>query len=223
MRSALIAVAVATLAVAPAAAQDATTDPLAEEIEALLPVPFTLRPGDLISVTVLEDPNLSRQLLVRPDNKVSMPIAGVIDVTDLKPEDLERIILRRLASDFITPPTVSVALTGLGAANQRFQAEGLLDEVETLEGRVYFIGEVNGRGSIGFNMEDGIDILQALSLAGGVTPFAATQRIQIRRRAETGEQIFLYDYELIEDGEFVEPLMLEDGDVIVVPQRGLFE
>jgi polysaccharide export outer membrane protein len=67
-------------------------------------------------------------------------------------------------------------------------------------------------------------VLQALAIAGGPTPFAASSRIQIRRRDENGgETVRLFDYETIEEGAGHELLLVGHGDVVVVPERGLFE
>ncbi|MEM6972807.1 MAG: polysaccharide biosynthesis/export family protein [Pseudomonadota bacterium] len=184
---------------------------------------FVLRPGDILSVSVLEDANLNRQLLVRPDGKISMPIAGTIDAAGKTPEQIQRIILARLARDFITPPTVDVSLSSLGLANQQRQQNDVIEEEELEAGQVFVIGQVSRPGPVPFDLEKPFDVLQALAIAGGVSPFAAVSRIQIRRRGDAGEEITLFDYELIEDGVIGEIITLEDGDVIVVPERGLFE
>ncbi|MEM9780998.1 MAG: polysaccharide biosynthesis/export family protein [Pseudomonadota bacterium] len=184
---------------------------------------FVLRPGDVLSVSVLEDANLNRQLLVRPDGKVTMPIAGTIDAAGRTPEQLQRIILSRLSRDFITPPTVDVSLASLGLANQQREQDGVVAEEELEAGFVYVIGQVTRPGPVPFEVEKPLDVLQALAVAGGVSPFAAVSRIQVRRRTEIGEEVQLFDYERIEDGVIGEIVTLQDGDVIVVPERGLFE
>ncbi|MEM6943422.1 MAG: polysaccharide biosynthesis/export family protein [Pseudomonadota bacterium] len=191
---------------------------------------FTLKPGDVISVTVLEDTNLNRSALVRPDGKISLPLAGTIIAEGRTPEEVQQAILDRLAADFITPPTVTVALQSLGAANQISQTEdaqqdALLDEGGIpIVSTVYVIGLVGNPGPIQIEPGRRLTVLQALALAGGPGVFAASERIQVRRRTDTGEAIFLFNYDDVEEGEVtIEPLTLLDGDVIVVPERGLFE
>lgn len=184
---------------------------------------FVLRPGDRVSVSVLEDSNLNRTLLVRPDGKISMPIAGAVDAAGRTPEELQRIILRALSTDFVTAPTVDVSLAGLGPFNSQIVQRLLQQE---LQGAQFFvIGEIARSG--GFEFEPAVDftVLKALALAGGPSEFAATERIQIRRTGQDGEiAIYLFDYEAVLDGEpLADPVPILDGDVIVVPERGLFE
>ncbi|MEM7498347.1 MAG: polysaccharide biosynthesis/export family protein [Pseudomonadota bacterium] len=192
---------------------------------------FTLKPGDTLSITVLEDENLNRSVLVRPDGKISLPLAGTIDAEGRTPEEVQQAILSRLATDFITPPTVSVALQSLGPANQLEEAqeasedfEGVLEEEAERIGQVFVIGIVNSPGALQIEPGRRLTVLQALAMAGGPGVFAARKRIQVRRLTETGEEVFFFNYDDVEDGDVaVEPLVLVDGDVIVVPERGLFE
>lgn len=185
---------------------------------------FTLKPGDVIDVSVLEDANLNRQVLVRPDGRVTLPIVGSVEVAGRTPEQVRSIVLARLSRDFVTPPTVSVALTNLGSRNQLLEQEAIQNEFDPT-GRIFIVGQVGGSGSFEFDKDKPFNILQAISLAGGPGPFAATKRIQIRRIAEDGTtQVFLFNYKDVEEGEsIVAPMELMDGDVIVVPERGLFE
>ena len=181
---------------------------------------FTLQPGDVIEVSVLEDPNLTRQVLVRPDGKIALPIAGTIQAGGRTPEQVQQTILRRLSEDFITPPTVTVSLITLRPPEE----VAVEEEEEELLGRVFVIGQVANPGAFEFSQDNPLSALQALALAGGPGVFAAKRRIQIRRHSEDGETIFTFDYDVIEDGEMpVQVLPLLNGDVIVVPERGLFE
>ncbi|MEM9762037.1 MAG: polysaccharide biosynthesis/export family protein [Pseudomonadota bacterium] len=194
---------------------------------------FTLKPGDIITVTVLEDENLSRTALVQPDGLISLPLAGTIVAEGRTPEEVQQAILARLASDFITPPTVTVALQSLGQESvedgfeERLDEDGALateSDAGPLPGQVYVIGVVGRPGAVLIEPGRRLTVLQALALAGGPGVFAASKRIQIRRLTETGEEVFLFNYHDVEDGDrAVEPLVLVDGDVIVVPERGLFE
>ncbi|MGF1553667.1 MAG: polysaccharide biosynthesis/export family protein [Paracoccaceae bacterium] len=184
---------------------------------------FQLRPGDSISVSVLEDASLNRTLLVRPDGKVSMPIAGTIDASGRTPEEVEQIILRGLSEDFITAPTVDVSLAGLGPFNARIVQELLAEQDDV--GQVFVLGEVARPGGFPFETGEPFNILQALALAGGPSVFAATRRIQLRRKIEgAAGALYLFDYDAVLDGApLAEIVPVVDGDVIVVPERGLFE
>ena len=169
---------------------------------------YRIEAGDQLAITVLEDPGLNTTALVRPDGKISLPLAGTITAAGRTPEAVRDAIRRALAESFVEPPTVNVALTGVGE--------------EQTPPVVYVLGAVTRPGAI--EIDRPIDILQALALAGGMSPFAASQRIQLRRVTSGGQSIELFDYEAVEDGAVpIGQMPLRDGDVIVVPERGLFE
>jgi polysaccharide biosynthesis/export protein len=89
---------------------------------------------------------------------------------------------------------------------------------------VYFIGEVANSGLV--QVPRGTTVLQALALSGGFTRFAATKRIQLRRTdpASGQQNVFTIDYSAIERGAAgIGSSVLADGDVIIVPERRLFE
>ena len=174
---------------------------------------YRIQPGDVLEITVLEDSNLNRQVLVRPDGGISMPIVGNIRAGGNSINGVERIITERLSSGFSITPTVSVALA-------RLAEEPDPDESDV---SVYFVGEVNRPGEIKINR--GSSILQAIAQAGGLSRFAAQSRIQLRRVNRAGqESIFLFDYEAVERGARIETnVSVQEGDTIVVPERRLFE
>jgi polysaccharide export outer membrane protein len=173
---------------------------------------YVIQPGDRLEISVLEDPGLNREVLVQPDGKISLPLAGVIDVADRTPAAVQATLRRLLARDFVEPPTVTVALAALadGAA-----PDGSLSSI-------YVIGEVRAPGR--YDVELPLDALQALAIAGGPDVFAARSRIQIRRRGAEGETVQIFDYDLVEEGATPSASIgLREGDVIVVPTRRLFE
>ncbi len=172
---------------------------------------YLLEPGDLIDISILEDPTLNRQALIRPDGNISMPLAGTIAAAGRTPEAVQRLIRRRLAKDFVEPPNVTVSLAAVA------------EETVWEDPAFYVLGEVNTPGRYSFDGEKPVTVLQALSLAGGLDVFAARKRVQIRRYAGDIETLLLFDYDAVESGEgLMRPLFIEDGDVIVVPERGLF-
>lgn len=174
---------------------------------------YRIQPGDTLDITVLEDANLNRQVLVRPDGGISVPIAGNIQAGGNSIQAVERIITERLAPGFSIQPTVSVALTGVAAP------------VGTVSSTVdvFFIGEIGSQGQTA--VPRGSTILQALAAAGGPGPFAAKKRIQLRRTDRSGhETVFLFNYADVMNGARIQNnLVVEDGDIILVPERKLFE
>ena len=182
---------------------------------------YRLVPGDVVEVTVLEDPDLGRQLLVRPDGRVTMPLAGTVMAEGRSPEQVQGTIRARLAKNFVEPPTVTVAVVSV-----REDALALEEQEEIVLNGVYILGEVARPGKFEYPNDEPMTVLQALTLAGGVGPFAAIRRIQVREVVDGIETVRLFNYEAIEDGASVsaadyEPLT--DGAILIVPERGFLE
>lgn len=173
---------------------------------------YRLSPGDSVEVTVLEDPSLNRQVLILPDGRISLPIAGTVMAMGSTPEQLAKKIRGRLGSVFVSPPTVTVSAIGLSQ-------ESVEEEIPDL---IYVLGEVRSPGA--FPFEKPMNVTQILALAGGPGPYAARSRIQIHRMVDGVETVEVYDYEALEDGDSaaIGPV-LADGDIIVVPERSLFD
>lgn len=171
---------------------------------------YRIQPGDQIAVTVLEDETLNRTLLVTPDGRVSMPLAGTVQVGGRTVEQVESAIADRLAANFAVRPNVFVSVT---------QIEDLLDTFN-----IYVLGRVGDPGLK--EVEVGTTLLQAVALAGGFDRFAATRRIQLRRTdpATGQERLFIFNFRAVERGSPIQSMIaLREGDVIIVPERRLFE
>lgn len=170
---------------------------------------YRIQPGDVLSVTVLEDETLNRQALVLPDGRISVPLAGTIRASNQTVESVEKVIADRLASNFAVRPNVFVSVTTVNEDGLTFP--------------IYVLGRVSDPGLR--EVETGTNLLQAVALAGGLDRFAATKRIQLRRRGADGrEQIFVFNYKAVERGAAIESMItMREGDVILVPERRLFE
>ena len=181
--------------------------------------PYKLRPGDVVVVSVLEDPELDRQVLMLPDGRISLPVVGTIRAGGRTPDQLAAIIRARLAKNFVRPPSVTVTVSTLAPFEEA-------PEDEVVQNTVFVLGEVAKPGRYEYEAEEPITVVQALSLAGGLGPFAARARIQVREVEGDIETLRLFDYADFEDGLLATPhdlADLRDGAVIVVPERGLFE
>ena len=179
---------------------------------------YLIQPGDQLNVEVLEDPELNRAVLVTPDGRISFPLAGTVQAGGRTTSQVERALRSALAGSFANPPTVFVAV-GAVAPNR---AGGIGQDGETV--LVYVVGEVQSPGPKA--VLPGTTVLQLLSQSGGFTPFAATKRLQLRRNdPNTGQQqLTIINYRAISRGAVMrdEPI-LREGDVLVVPERRLFE
>jgi polysaccharide export outer membrane protein len=190
---------------------------LAAVLAAVLAVPaafaqsasYRIQPGDQLAVTVLEDDTLNRQVLVLPDGRISVPLAGSVRAAGQSVEAVEKAIADRLASNFAVRPSVFVSVTGV------------VEEEETFP--IFVIGQVDAPGRV--DVEVGTTLLQAIALAGGFDRFAATKRIQLRRTDQAGqERLYLFNFKAVERGGAIQSMItMREGDVIIVPERNLFE
>ena len=179
---------------------------------------YRIQPGDTLKIEVLEDPGLNREVLVAPDGRISVPLAGPQTAAGQTIEALQSQLAGSIAGNFATTPTVLVSVAQVAP-----KATGGGGAATKPSITVYVMGEANNPGQI--QLGRGTTVLQAFASMGGFTPFAATKRIQLRRTGADGiEKIYPIDYAAIEAGKSqAGRTTLIDGDVIVIPQRKLFE
>lgn len=176
---------------------------------------------------VLEDPSLNRSLLVLPDGSVSLPLAGAISAKGKSVDSMRAAISSALASKFASPPTIFLSVGQLNPTTTAVAqaVAGLAATNVTSSGMVsiYALGEVNKQGRV--DVEPGMTLLQFLAESGGMTKFAATKRIQLRRaNKKTGQEtVYHYNFKAVQQGASAPVIVLREGDVIVVPERKLFE
>lgn len=169
-----------------------------------------LQPGDGISISVYQDPKLDRSVIVGPTGMISFPLAGQIRAGGLTPAALENVLRQRLKGRFTEEPDVTVSLLGVKPLE------------EDLKPRIYITGEVLRPGF--YVIRTRLNIMQMIAEAGGFSPFAATRRIQVRRKIDGAESIFVFNYNDFFNGtNFADNIGLRPGDVIIVPEKGLFE
>jgi polysaccharide export outer membrane protein len=158
---------------------------------------YTVGPEDVLEISVWKEDNLKKEVLVRPDGGISFPLAGDLRVAGQTPEEIRDELTKRIAH-YIPDPSVSVSV--LKAANYK----------------VYVIGRVNKPGDLTSGRP--LDVLQALSMAGGLTPFASDHSIHIVRTIGGKSVAIPFDYVSIRDGEDLDQnILLKSGDVVVVP------
>ena len=161
------------------------------------PAGYTVKAGDLLSVSVWKEPDLQREALVRPDGSFSFPLVGEVDARGKTVADLTKIVSQRLGK-YISDPVVTVS-------------------VQEIKGnKIYVIGQVNKPGE--FVVNPSVDVMQALSMAGGTTPFAALGDIVSLRRTTAGQQALPFKYNDVARGRNLQQnIDLQSGDVVVVP------
>jgi polysaccharide export outer membrane protein len=158
---------------------------------------YDVQPGDVLHVSVWKEEDLDQDVLVRPDGGFSFPLAGDIRAAGKTVEELRAEISERLVK-FIPDLFVTVSVREING------------------NKIYVIGQVNDPGA--FVVNPRVDVMQALTLAGGPTEFASTNGIFVLRR-ESGQQTTLpFRFDDVVNGKRLEQnVVLQSGDVVVVP------
>ena len=154
-------------------------------------------PEDVLFISVWKDEHLTREAVVRPDGMISFPLVGDLPAEGRTVDDLRADLVKRL-SRYIPNANVTVAVT------------------KVLSYKVYVVGRVTKPGE--YLVGHYTDVLQALSLAGGLTPFAAENDIKIIRRVNGEQRVFLFRYSDVRKGRDLDQnILLQRGDVVMVP------
>lgn len=165
----------------------------AEEVESQ----YMLQPGDVLQVSVWKEEELTKTVVIRPDGRISFPLAGEITAGAKSVAIVQNEITEKLKK-YIPDPVVTVSVGNL-AGNI-----------------IYVIGKVNRPGA--FNSVRNEDVMQALSTAGGTSTYAALNKIKILRRENGVLKALPFKYGEVEKGENMEQnIILKAGDVVVVP------
>lgn len=159
---------------------------------------YRLNAGDKLAIKVWQEENLHEDVVVLPDGTISFPLVGHVPAAGKTTEELVNLLQERL-SQFVPSPEINIRL---------ISADGNM---------IYVIGQVNKPGVL--IMIRPTDVMQALSMAGGLTNFAKKNDIRILRHAVDGHTItFPFEYGDVEDGENLESnIQLQSGDTVVVP------
>ena len=175
---------------------------------------ITLKPGDTLNISVLQDPKFDRSVVVDPNGQIAFPLAGHITAEGLTPQKLERILKARLQRNY-KEGDIDVTVALANAARPEIPEEDL-------KPKIFVTGEVLRPGP--YNVRQATNLVQAIALAGGLGPYAARRRIQVHRGSGAEETIFHFDYKAYEAGTDAEKnIPLQAGDVIIVPERGILE
>jgi polysaccharide export outer membrane protein len=162
-----------------------------------LPSAYHIQPGDILQVSVWKEQDLQSEVLVRPDGAFSFPLAGDVDTRGKSVEELRNELTTRLKR-YIPDPVVTVAVR------------------QIVGNRIFVLGQVNRPGDFQFSRP--VDVMQALSMAGGTTSYAALNDIVILRRERGQLQTIRFHYAEVARGkDLAQNILLNSGDTIVVP------
>jgi polysaccharide export outer membrane protein len=160
-------------------------------------VRYEVQPSDILQVSVWREPELTQQVVVRPDGGFSFPLVGEVNAVGKTVEELRRELAEQLAG-LIPDVVVTVSV------------------LEIRGNKIYVIGQVNQPGE--FIVNPRVDVMQALSLAGGTTAFASPGNIFVLRRDNAQQRRLPFNFDAVLRGRDLEQnILLRSGDVVVVP------
>ena len=158
---------------------------------------YIIGPGDVLDIALWRDDALIRQVVVLSDGNISFPLIGEVPAAGKTIAELKKDIADKLI-DYVPDPVISIEVK---------QSNSMI---------IYVIGRVNTPNR--FTVNANVTVLQGLSLAGGLNPFAKRNKIKIFRQEGDKTRIFLFKYDEVVGGEKLDQnIPLKRGDVIVVP------
>ena len=162
-----------------------------------IPASYLIGPGDMLNISVWKEDGMQKEVLVRPDGGITFPLVGEVKAGGLTTKALSDELVKKLQK-YIPHPSVTVSV------------------LQSVSNKIYVIGKVNRPGE--FIATGYMDVLQALTMAGGLTPYAESDEIKIIRRTRTGTKMKLFDYDEVISGERLDMnIILKAGDTVVVP------
>jgi polysaccharide biosynthesis/export protein len=177
-------------------ATDKTAAPVAKGVLAAVN-DYQIGPEDVLEISVWKEDALKKEVLVRPDGGIAFPLVGEIQAAGKTAAQIQQEITQKLTR-YIPNPVVSVSV------------------LKIVSNKIYVIGKVNKPGE--FVTGRYLDVLQALTMAGGLTPYAAENKIKILRR-QGGQEISIpFEYSKVQNGgDLSQNIQLKSGDVVLVP------
>jgi polysaccharide export outer membrane protein len=160
---------------------------------------YTIGPPDRLRIVVLPDPSIEREVTVRPDGIVSIDLVGDVPAAGRTTEEVARDIESRIVR-FKRNASVTVSL------------------MTSASPQLTMLGEVRRPST--FPLTSDTNVVKAIGLAGGVTNFAAKDRIRLIRTTENQPKVYKVDLEAIERGDYATNFPLRGGDVLIVMPTG---
>lgn len=159
---------------------------------------YRLGPEDVIEVFVYKEPDLSTTVTVRPDGRISLPLAGELDATGKPAAQLQQEIAERLKR-YISGPVVNV----------------MVKQINSL--KISVLGEV--RKPDVYRIKNRVTVLDAIAMAGGFTDLARPNRVVVLRNTSSGQQRIKIDINQVVSDKASRPLYLEPMDTVYVEGR----
>jgi polysaccharide export outer membrane protein len=158
---------------------------------------YSIAPEDVLTIDVWKEPEISRTVPVRRDGKISLPLLNDLQAAGLTPTQLGAEIVEKLRATIVHP-----------------QVTVIVAQMSSL--RIYILGQVTRAGA--YPLVPDMTVMQALSIAGGFTPYANLKKIYVMRSENGASKIFPMNYKEVVSGHKPQQnIPLKPGDTIVVP------
>jgi polysaccharide export outer membrane protein len=158
---------------------------------------YSIAPEDVLTIDVWKEPEISRTVPVRRDGKISLPLLNDLQAAGLTPTQLGAEIVEKLRATIVHP-----------------QVTVIVAQMSSL--RIYILGQVTRGGA--YPLVPDMTVMQALSIAGGFTPYANVKKIYVMRKENGADKIYPVNYKEVISGRKTEQnIHLKAGDTIVVP------
>jgi len=158
---------------------------------------YIIGSGDILDISLWKDEAMTKQVTVRTDGKIVFPLIGEIAVAGRSVAEVKQEMVEKL-KEYVPEPVLTVDVK---------QINSMI---------VYVTGRVNHAGR--FPVNTPVTVLQAISMAGGLNPFAKRSKIKVFRQEDGKTVTFPFDYDEVVDGENLQQnIVLKRGDVVVVP------
>jgi len=181
----------------PAPAQPTAKPPVPIPAGAVVPADYVIGPEDILTIVFWREKDLSSEVIVRPDGRISLPVLQDVVAAGLTPEQL-RDSLTKTAERFVEDPNVTVVVKEI---NSR---------------RVFITGQVAKPGP--YNLNAPTTIVQLISMAGGLLEYADGKNIVIMRTENSNPVSYRFNYkEVIERKNLKQNIQLKPGDTVMVP------
>ncbi|MBU1044905.1 MAG: polysaccharide biosynthesis/export family protein [Candidatus Omnitrophica bacterium] len=164
---------------------------------------YLLDVSDVIEVVVWRNEDLSRILKIRPDGRISLPLAGEVKASGLTPKQLSDVIAATLERKYILNPQVTV----------------IVQKVESKT--IMVLGHVNKPGQ--YNISEKVTALQAIARAGGNSQFGHMENVVVVRNAYAMKPA-IYNIDLqsaMNQANYSNDMLLQPGDIVYVPKNFL--
>lgn len=167
------------------------------EVPAILPADYRIGPDDLLSIVFWREKDMSADVVVRPDGKISLPLLKDVQAAGYTPDQLTDALVQA-ASKYIGRPNATVVVK---AINSR---------------KVFIVGKVAKPGA--FPLTSDMTVLQLIALAGDVLEYAKSKSMVVVRKLDDGEQRFPVNYkDVLRGRNAAQNILLKPGDTVIVP------